>query len=43
MIQLTLDILGKTSKYKDDKYIYSVPDYNLLDRVEDLKSIYGKN
>ena len=34
---------GRLQKYKDDKYIYSVPDYNLLDRVEDLKSIYGKN
>ena len=34
---------GRFQKYKDDKYIYSVPDYNLLDKVEDLKSIYGKN
>ena len=33
---------GRFYKYIDNKYIYAVPDYNLLDRVEDQKSIYGK-
>ena len=34
---------GRIQKYKDDKFIYAVPDYNLIDKVENLKSIYGKN
>ena len=34
---------GRIHKYKDNKFIYAVPDYNLKDRVENLKSIYGKN
>ena len=33
---------GRIQKYKNNKYIYAIPDYNLKDRVEDQESIYGK-
>ena len=33
---------GRLQKYKNEKFIYAIPDYNLLDKVEDLDSIYGK-
>ena len=33
---------GRIQKYKNDKFLYAIPDYGLLDRVEDLESIYGK-
>ena len=34
---------GRMHKYKENKYIFAVPDFNLKDKVENLKSIFGKN